>query len=215
MIGSCIRGSISTTMFDLKKPDTIPQSLYWSTDYLSPKRFSSIGYQWKLAIDLDKQTYLEIGLGNGILTQLLTAREKTVVTVDVNLNLCPDISGALPDLPFSNKSFEVSLCYEVLEHLPFDLFEQCLIDIARVTREYVVISIPDATQSNMGFRGKIKKILNKNTTQKKPYEHCWEIGFFGIYPDVIVSKAKSCGLILTNRFRNPMYLYHHFFIFRV
>jgi len=202
-------------MYDLKKPNTIPQSLYWSTRYLSPKRFSSIGYQWKSAIELNKQKYLEIGVGNGILTQLLIAREKIVTTIDLNFNLYPDIVGELPVLPFYDKSFEVSLCYEVLEHLPFDLFEQSLLDIARVTTDYVIISIPDATHTYKGLSGKIKKIIKKNTYQKKPYEHYWEIGFFGINSDVIISKAKSCGFVLTKRFRNPLYLYHHFFVFRV
>ena len=47
------------------------------------------------------------------------------------------------DLPFDDDSFDVVICAEVIEHLPDDGWERAVRELDRVSRDVVIISIPD------------------------------------------------------------------------
>ena len=51
--------------------------------------------------------------------------------------------GDLLAIPFRDDAFDTSLLFEVLEHVP-DV-EQALAEVGRVTRETLILSVPDAT----------------------------------------------------------------------
>lgn len=219
-----------TSIFDLKKPESLPKSLYWTTKYLNPQRFSSIGYQWKFAVETEGNTFLEIGPGGGVLTLLLEAKGLNVITCDINPVLEPSVCCAIPFLPFQNKSFDVVLCFEVLEHLPFSVFFQSLLEIKRLATKSVVISLPHyipASPKNKKYsrswlvnllKSRISSILHSKKNDKNvsiPPEHFWEIGVQNISPETIIAHSERAGLLLKGNFRNPHNQYHHFFIFDI
>jgi ubiquinone/menaquinone biosynthesis C-methylase UbiE len=52
------------------------------------------------------------------------------------------VPGTVVELPFPDRSFDVVGCFEVLEHLPGDLPRRALVELARVARRAVVLSVP-------------------------------------------------------------------------
>jgi len=51
------------------------------------------------------------------------------------------IKGSFPNLPADNNSFDLVSCIEVLEHMEDPL--EALKELARITRKYVLITVPD------------------------------------------------------------------------
>ena len=68
-----------------------------------------------------------------------------VTTVDIDPALGPDVVGSVTRLPFDDDAFDVALCCEVLEHLPWDEAEAALQEVSRVVSRGAVVSVPDVT----------------------------------------------------------------------
>jgi len=93
------------------------------------------------------KSILDIGCGSGAFLNALPTNYKTVgvdfsrealqyvKTVTVQSN-----AGALP---FPDSSFDLVTCLEVLEHLPYTTFPDTLCEITRITRKYVIVSVPN------------------------------------------------------------------------
>lgn len=107
-------------------------SQYLSANYLSPVRFSSIGWQLNLSLDLDAENFLEIGSGNNLLNYLLRKNSKSVFSIDHNRDTHPEIQALLPNLPILDCAVDASLCFQVLEHIPYEQFLISLRELARV-----------------------------------------------------------------------------------
>ena len=58
--------------------------------------------------------------------------------------LKPDYVGSVTELTklFGPDAFDLILCAEVLEHIPFEMFQQALTELYLATKEYVLISLP-------------------------------------------------------------------------
>ena len=207
---------------DLKQPMNLPSSLYWSIDYLTPKRFASIGYQWTLAIQSTGSSFLEIGVGNGLLTYLLRKRGFTVYSVDINHQLRPSFVANVSHLPITRKSVDTILCYEVLEHLPFELMFSVLGELTRIAKKKLIISLPNLLpyKTRSTFWHKLVRFLKRDSNQmeedvKISSAHYWEIGYKSIQVSTIIDIAENTELSLEKHFRNPYNPYHHFFVFHV
>jgi len=99
------------------------------------------------SIPEDSFTILEVGCGNGAITNRLSLRDCYVCGLDINQQAleCVNVDkivGNVGILPFKDKSFDLILCCEVLEHLPFQVYPEALKEIERVAKEYIVISVP-------------------------------------------------------------------------
>lgn len=215
-------------MTDLMKPESLPSSLYWSTTYLNPQRFSSIGYQWKIAMESGGESFLEIGPGAGVLTLLLRAKGFTVITGDINTLLKPSVCLNLPFLPFRKKAFDVVLCFEVLEHIPLDLLLPSLKEYERVASSKVVISLPEYKPKKRSLRRwsipwaayqfqklipSMPRIRARDETVTISPGHYWEIGVQGVSRETVIAQGQQAGLLFKEDFCNPHYSYHHFFAF--
>jgi SAM-dependent methyltransferase len=86
---------------------------------------------------------LEIGPYDGYYSRILATRFNRVVTLDLEKRQIPgvdNVQGDVRDLKFANKSFDVVVAAEVLEHVPG--VEKAASEIARVARQHVVIGVP-------------------------------------------------------------------------
>jgi len=196
-------------------------SQYLSGSYLSPKRFSSIGWQLNLSLELDADRYLDVGSGNSILAYLLRKQDKSVFSIDHNLGSIPDVQAIFPFLPFCAGVVDACLCFQVLEHLPYSLVREGLAELARVSKKYIVISLPDQTEELSGRQRFARRVYQtfrfplrwKPPSRQPDPEHFWEIGMDGILPEDIIRIAQMCQLTVKKNFRNPLFVYHHFFVF--
>ena len=96
---------------------------------------------------------LDAGCGEGFVTGYLAARDSTLSLTGVDLNQAAiDYAarrfgkharfqtGSVYKLPFSDKSFDLVLCSEVLEHLSDPNF--AVRELKRVAQSYVLVTVP-------------------------------------------------------------------------
>jgi len=127
-------------------------------------------------------------------------------------------------MSFSDKQFDIVVCYQVLEHLPFESFEKALSELFRVAKRAVIISLPNAGKVLSLHITKIckKKLIEWPFYRAKELDlsnksgHYWEINKkgYGINNilEKIVKTANKHNFFLKKDYRvweNP---YHHFFV---
>lgn len=187
-----------------------------------PNKETWISYWYQLyeVLNTKPKTVLEIGPGNKIVSNFLGSLGIKVVTADINAYLHPDILCNVTNLSECiNKQFDTILCAEVLEHLPFEYFEKSLEEIGKVTKQYVVLSLPEGNSSlriniKASFTRQINLVLDIPFL-KRPLGrgHCWEIGRKG-YPLRKISSIISQYFSIIRTYRVPENPYHRFFILK-
>lgn len=193
---------------------------YSKPSYLDPVRMSSYGYQYKLAMETGGNSFVNVGSGNHLLKYLLTTQTKSVVDFDLDFKTLPDVVGLFPYLPFKDKTFDVALCFQTLEHFPFSMFGSNLSELNRVSKK-IILSIPDVSITK---REHLKYSFFKSTKLPKEWsiykerkidkEHFWEIGDGLITVEEILAAFTELKIINKQHFRNPLNRYHHFFVLR-
>jgi SAM-dependent methyltransferase len=94
------------------------------------------------------RSVLDAGCGDGRVSTALAAKYQ-VVGVDVSHNALRRggnrnrvIAALLWNLPFRSETFDLVLVSEVIEHIPADVLPQVLREILRISRRYVLITVP-------------------------------------------------------------------------
>ncbi len=193
---------------------------YFDRRYDGRRRFSSYWHQADVVLRAGAKTVLEIGPGNGFLSTYLRRNGVEVTTLDIDPALRPSVAAALPNLPFATGAFDLAVAYEVLEHIPWELFPACVREIGRVTKGRCAISIPDVERVlriRSSFTGLWSfEVMVPAPRLLKPAhrfngEHHWEIGKRGYGQRVVRAALESAGFQVTRDWRPFEYPYHHFF----
>lgn len=97
-------------------------------------------------IPRDVTTILDVGCGDGRIVQRLPKYFKAT-GVDYSYNSLRQLIGngvcaSSESLPFRDKSFDLVLCCEVLEHLPDEMFKITVAELERISRNQILISVP-------------------------------------------------------------------------
>jgi len=98
-------------------------------------------------IPYDVKTILDAGYGNGaFLNTISNAYE--VVGLDSSEEALKYVKttailGDISRMPFEAENFDLVTCLEVLEHLPLDTYKRALAELQRVSRKYIIISVPN------------------------------------------------------------------------
>jgi len=89
---------------------------------------------------------LDVGCGSGVLTNRL---ENTRFSVGVDISSTglkmvhvPKLVCSADNLPFTCQSFDMVILTEVLEHLPYNVYEQSLSEVCRVSSRYILVAVP-------------------------------------------------------------------------
>lgn len=97
----------------------------------------------------DTKSLLDAGCGNGIFLNNLALKkpqikgfgfdrsEEALKYVEV-----PHATGDMDKLNFDSRSFDCVTSLEVIEHLPIKVYKNALSEMARVARNYIIISVP-------------------------------------------------------------------------
>lgn len=104
----------------------------------------------------DVRTVLDLGCGDGTVSNQLVAKGLDVTGVDISRKALQysegkSIIASLDQLPFLDYPFDLVICAEVLEHLPLKIYERVLKEIERVAKEYIIITTPNAEYLPAGF----------------------------------------------------------------
>jgi predicted SAM-dependent methyltransferase len=147
----------------------------------------------------ESSTILDVGCDNNILKQNL--QNKKVIGIDIGGN--PDFTIDLDKdklTRFTNNSFDMVICTEVLEHL--NDFHSMLNELFRVSNKYVLISLPNCmdvfTKYNFLFHNKISKYYGL-PLEKTNDRHKW-IFFWNDIDNFFKAYCKKNNLGIIDKF---------------
>jgi len=102
----------------------------------SSLRIESVTQQLREICDSRCTKILEIGLGWGLLKHFLQHfPDVSHVSIDVDERLHPDYLSSVTQMPFENNKYQLTVCCQVLERLPFTEFLPALKQVRRVTEK--------------------------------------------------------------------------------
>jgi hypothetical protein len=116
--------------------------------YHRKARWVSYWHQITEVLAVKPATCLEIGIGAGFVRDALTKQGLKVTTVDIDEGLGVDRVGDVRNLPCEDGEFDVVLCSQVLEHIPWAAVPSAVAELRRVCRTHSIVSLP---QSGTGF----------------------------------------------------------------
>lgn len=165
----------------------LDRDIYFTDRYFELKQLFSFSHQIEIISNLKPTSILEVGVGNGFTSTYLRKAGYDIVTVDINESLNPDICAPLSELEscLNGRRFDLVVCCEVLEHMPFDQFESNLV-VLKAIGDRLFMTLPNHKRY-FGFGGvltlpKIKPIeinfhFGTRLLANLPKEHFWEIGY--------------------------------------
>jgi ubiquinone/menaquinone biosynthesis C-methylase UbiE len=177
--------------------------------HLDKARLYSYIYQVEFATAGEHKNILYVGKGTGIAPYILSRcpGDPEVITLDIDAELKPDILGSVLDIPMADRAVDVTMCCQVLEHLPFAQFLPALREMRRVTRKRLIMSLPDK-RLYFSIRLKAPLIrlslpvsLPRPDTMFRPCPqwkfreagHFWEIGYKGSSLGTLKKHLRRAG----------------------
>jgi hypothetical protein len=200
--------------------------------YVNLERWTSYWHQIVETMSFAPKTVLITGSGDNIVGKMLSAQAIKVYTFDFDKDLHPDFVGNIIDIDsIINKAliagnlttggggkFDVILCCQLLEHLPYNMFEDILQKLSRLT-DNMIISLPnDALNFRIDIKLPRMKCKRINIDIYRFYkklkfrgEHYWEIGMKG-YPQRKIIKSIEKYFIIKKKYLATHNHYHLFFV---
>jgi len=198
--------------------------LILSRDYDHLQRFMSYYKQ----IDLIRQrkdikSILEIGVGNKTVLNYLREHNYKVHSVDNNPLLKPTVVGDIRDIPRKDNSYDCVLAFEVIEHIPYSYVSKILKELYRVSKKYVIISVPYSciyfvpnVFCNV-FKFDKDRNANISLTLARDFQdfkfdgfHYWELGRKNYNVENFERKVEKDFVIIQKEFNdfNPYHLFY-------
>lgn len=199
----------------------LSKGVYFSDSYFSYSQLWSFAEQIYHIREFRPASVLEIGIGNGFVSAFLRTMGVCVKTYDINPNLTPDIVAPVSDIETLVKpgEFDLISCCEVLEHLPFEEFDQTIGAFAHLS-DRLFLTLP-VHGKFFGFGGNLQlprfrhwiKSWVKLPTKSKtlPEWHFWEVGYSKPtqVKNIVAILRNHYGTVDTGMFvANP---YHRYF----
>jgi len=133
--------------YEQLEPRNIPKEYYDFSFYVSKERMITYWHQVVDVLSKKPKIILEVGIGNGIVSNILKIYGIKAITTDINESLRPNkvVSITELDTVFEPGEFPLVLCARVLHHLPFSEFDNVLSQLNHVTQEYLILTLPVET----------------------------------------------------------------------
>lgn len=194
---------------------------HYGASYRSKDRWLSYYHQLALVRAHKPVSLLEVGPGEGVVTDTLRKDGIRVVTCDIAEDLRPDVVGSVTSLPFKDGEFDLALAAEILEHIEFSDVPKALSELARVSQRHVVVSLPHpGLVFSLAFKIPLLRRLELWfqiplfwQTHRFNGEHYWELGKRGYPVSRFVACAKEAGLTLEKTVKHADDPVHRLFVF--
>lgn len=124
------------------------QSILWEKDLLKKEADRERIIEIIKTIPQEVETILDVGCGNGSLVNSIYQKFKKVVGVDLSEEALTHVKSEkvlsdVSNLCFPDKSFDLVVCSEVLEHLREEDYLQTIKEIERVAKRYIILTVPN------------------------------------------------------------------------
>ncbi|MDR1729214.1 MAG: methyltransferase domain-containing protein [Prevotellaceae bacterium] len=195
-------------------------------NYIDLNRWNSCYHQITETLALNPQSVLIVGKGDKVVETILSKQNLNVTTFDFDETLQPDILGDVTNIRkiLENSiqkrggKFDVLLCCQVLEHVPYENFENILQQLQSIAKN-VILSIPySSVKYYLHMRLPIVKEIKMQfcihkfwSRHKFDGQHFWEIGFAG-YPKRRIIKDIKKFFHIKKQFLAENNPYHLFFV---
>ena len=171
------------------------QDALWDRSYLDNPYYRAKVRLVRGMIPDDVRTILDVACGNGAITNLLD--DYWTVGGDRSLTALRHVSGravqlSADSLPFPDRAFDCVMCHQALEHLSEAAFHPAVRELVRVTRRYLLISVP--------YRERLAQQEARCSDCRHSY-HVWgHLRRFGsvrevrkLFPDFVLRIHAFCG----------------------
>jgi len=207
-----------------KTPLQVSSSHYENIAYNTKGRFASYWHQINEVLSVHPKSVFEIGLGNGFFHDFIVKNtDFDIDSLDIDSNLKPTYVGSVLDIPIINKAYDCSVCFQVLEHIPYENFEEALLNLKSLSKSFIIISLPDQTRFvGLHINKKLFPIKKAQLSFSIPFvfptqhffdgQHYWEIGMKNYPLKKIKQSFVNTGLKLIKTYRVFEYPVHRFFI---
>ena len=168
------------------------ESFDWSSFKDSSSNFKIIA---KL-IPQDVNSIIDIGCGNGLITNEL-AKKYQVVGVDRSKSALEFVKGekiaaSCDSVPVEDQSFDLVLSSELLEHLDSPTFDKTVKELKRISKKYILIGVPNQESLN---KGNIQCPKCKTIFHRCYHQQSFSIAKFEkLFPEYKVVDTKTCGI---------------------
>ncbi|MFH1547236.1 MAG: class I SAM-dependent methyltransferase [bacterium] len=122
---------------------------FWDGKDVSSKEVKRIVATCKL-IPKDVKSLVDIGCGNGIFVNYILKNKGDIKCLGIDRSITAlkyvmtsKTKGDITHIPLKDRSYDLSCALEVIEHLDNEGFEKALDELARVSKKYVIISVPN------------------------------------------------------------------------
>ena len=194
---------------------------YFRDSYFTHDRWASYWYQISSIKQLKVSSVLEIGVGNGVVADILRKFGMEVTSLDIDQTLQPDIVGSVIEMPIPDESFDIILAAEILEHIRWEDVPTALREAYRASKGYALITLPHSGYT-FAMIWKFPLIVWKFWIWKLPHfwkthqfngEHYWELGKKGFSTAVIRKEFEKAGFeILSARRHADDPAHYHFLL---
>ena len=188
--------------------------------YVNLIRWNSYWHQIAETMTLKPEKVLIIGAGDNIVTQILKEQGINVYTLDFDEETSPDFAGNITNIDniLQGKHFDVILCCQVLEHIPYGDVENVLNKL-KLIADFVIISLPYCAANfkldvkfpfikNMRLNIECHRFFEKH---KFDGQHYWEVGKKG-FSKRQITKDLEKYFVVKKRFTAIHNQYHLFFV---
>lgn len=208
-------------VFNLKIETEQGKDNYYNA--ISYQRWNSYFWQLFLMSNFRPKSILEIGVGDRIVADIIKILGYDIKTCDISPNVHPDYVADIRYLPFEKESFDMVVCFQILEHIGYEYFVDVLKSLHNITRKHVILSLPQirkhfSFKCHLPWMRKNKSLLLFKDFPRYPHPlkpstgHLWEIDIQGFPLSKIIRDIEQSGFnILTNQ-SSPENNYHRFFI---
>jgi ubiquinone/menaquinone biosynthesis C-methylase UbiE len=197
---------------------------YLNPTYNRRARWATYFLQWRTIINTvpSGAAILEVGAGSRTVATQLKQMGYSVTIVDHDSRVEADIQADILSLPFKDNSYDLILAAEILEHLPFSDAQKALAGLKRVTRSWILISVPDRRPVLFSIKIKMPFLREKKILIKIPFrrrslssrEHQWEIGYQSFSLKFVRQSILSMGFAIHKDFVSIDAPHIHFFLLK-
>ena len=162
-----------------------------------------------------------MGVGTGFVRDYLLKCNIPIETIDIDEKIKSNHHGNIQSTSFRDNEFDLINCCQVLEHMPYDSFKSTLEEMRRITKSYVLISLPDLSrkysfQIELPLFGKVQKIIPLPRLKKIKWEyngeHYWNIGVDNYSLARIILDIENSGFSVVKTYCVFEYNWHRFFL---